>query len=242
MPDHNVDDELSPEEEIEKFIYAISHELRSPLTAVLGMTQILQEDYSEELGQEGKYYLERINVNAKKMEIFFNDLLKFSRVGRLYFPKEKIKVNYLIQDIVKNLSNDKNLRQFDIEYHCELPIVTYDRQALRDIFYNLIENAIIFTPIQRKPKIIVSYTYEQDEHIFSIMDNGIGIDDENTKKIFKLFERLKDIDVIGNGIGLSLIKKIVEYYGGRVWLKSSKGEGSMFYFTVPNMEENTNEI
>jgi len=241
MSNENVVDGLS-QVEIDRFIYSISHELRSPLTAVLGMTRILQEDYGEELGQDGKYYLERINVNAKKMESFFNDLLKFSRVGRIYSPKENINVYMLIQEIVNSLSSDKELREFDVVFEKDLPFVIYERQALRDVFYNLIENAIIFTPRQIKPKITISHNYEHDEHIFSIEDNGIGIERGNTKKIFKLFERLKDIDVIGNGIGLSLVEKIIEYYGGRIWLESVRGEGSIFYFTVPKMEENTNEI
>ncbi|MBN1786024.1 MAG: GHKL domain-containing protein [Candidatus Methanofastidiosa archaeon] len=229
------------DDDLDKFVYMVSHDLRSPLAAIQGMVQLLNEDYRDVLGPEGEYYLERINVNVVKMESLINDLLKLSRVGRFELPNERIDVNSLVHKIV-----NEYLEQYGLDRRVivvdELPSVFYPREALKDVFEYLIDNAFKFLGDQEEPRIRVGFQKKESHHIFFVKDNGIGISQENSEKIFKVFERVRDIDSKGNGMGLTLSKKIVEYYGGKIWVESTKGKGSTFFFTVPVAEAELNEI
>jgi len=242
--DKNTNSERSEMEndDLENFIYTISHDLRSPLTAIQGMTQILMEDYEDLLDKDGRYYLERIDANVKKMESLINDLLKLSRAGRIKSPKEQIESLTMVSKIIDDISKEEGISNWNIAIDKSLPPVVYDRPALNEVFYNIIKNAVIFMGDQREPSIEVGYERQDNCVIFHVRDNGIGIESENIDKIFKVFERVRDIDSKGNGVGLAFVKKIIEHYGGKIWVESSKGHGSTFYFTIPYMEADLSEI
>jgi len=229
-------------DDLERVIYTISHDMRSPLTAIQGMTQILKEDYKDLLDENGSYYIERINANVDKMESLINDLLKLSRAGRITAPKERIDVQVLLNRIIEDISKEEDVSKIRFVVDPNLPSVVYDRLALQEVFYNIILNAVTFMGDQKEPKVEICHKNHENQTEFFVSDNGIGIDNENFDKIFKVFERVRDIDSKGNGIGLPLSKKIIEHHGGKIWVESKKGIGTKFFFTIPYLEAELSEI
>ncbi len=220
--------------ELERFTYTVSHDLRNPLVTIKGFVGMLEKDLRE--GREDKITsdLQRIANAADKMHTLLADLLELSRIGRIMNPPEEASLLEIVNESIETL--DARLRSKNVIVHCslDLPIVYCDRIRLREVFENLIDNAVKYMGDQSNPIIEIGAKIDNGETIFFVKDNGLGIEPQFQKKIFGLFEKLNPTSE-GTGIGLALIKRIIEVHGGRIWVESEGlGKGSTFYFTIPD--------
>lgn len=217
--------------ELESFVYTVSHDLKAPLVSLDGFSSALQKEF-----ERGKHYLERIQANVAHMDGLIRDLLELSRVGRVLGPIEEINVATLLTEIQEELAVELGKARAELVVQEPLPAVRADRSRIRQVFANLIDNAIKFRRDERPLRIEVGCQEERSFYRFHVADNGIGIAPQYHEQIFDPFRKL-DPETEGLGIGLALVKKIVAHHGGRVWVESKEGEGATFYFTLPtNME------
>jgi len=220
-------------QELESFVYTISHDLRAPLVSLDGFSSLLKRESQNQLGEQGQHYLERIRANVAHMNTLVTELLDLSRIGRVVGPEEEIDVGVLLREIEEGLV--LKLEQEGVEFIVQqpLPAVRGDRGRIRQVFANLIENAVKFRSLERRVRIEVGCEEEKGFYRFHVGDNGIGISPQYQEQIFEPFRQL-DSGIEGVGIGLAIVKKIVEHHGGRVWVESEAGKGSTFYFTIPD--------
>ena len=218
--------------DLKQFAYVASHDLQEPLRAIVGFLQLLQSRYMNQLDEKGLHYIDRAVKAGNRMQGLINGLLTLSRVNTQELVPEKINLNELIQGINENLKSayKKNHGQLICS---ELPNLDIDKNQILSLFQNLIVNALKYNE-NKTPIIEISYQDKGDVYCFSVKDNGIGIAPQFHERIFMIFQRLHTRDKYpGTGIGLSLCKKIVERYGGRIWVESEKEKGSIFFFTLP---------
>ncbi|MGZ7068994.1 MAG: ATP-binding protein, partial [Methanobacterium sp.] len=222
-------------EELQQFAYVSSHDLQEPLRTISSFTQLLQRRYKDKLDDDADEFIEYIVDAAKRMQQLINDLLEYSRVTTKEKEFKTVNINEILDIVLSNLKISIDEDNVEIIYD-ELPNVTADELQLVQLFQNLIGNAIKFRKVDEPPKIHI-YCHkdkEKNEYVFNVNDNGIGIEKQYLERIFVIFQRLHTIDVYkGNGIGLSVAKKIVERHGGHMWVESEFGVGSSFYFTLP---------
>jgi signal transduction histidine kinase len=218
--------------ELEAFAYTISHDLKAPLVSLDGFSSALQKEYESQLGKEGKHYLDRIQANVAHMEALITSLLELSRIGRVVGPSEEIDVGPLLREIRDKLA--VGLKEAGAEFSVQgpLPTLRADRGRLHQVFANLIDNAVKFRSAERALQIEVGCRQEGRFYRFHVADNGIGIPPQYHEQIFAPFRKLHP-EIEGMGMGLALVKKIVEHHGGRIWVESEAGKGSTFYFTIP---------
>lgn len=225
--------------ELDEFAYVISHDLKEPLRAIDAFSGFLSKGYGDRLDDDGNKYLRLVRESAVRMKDLIEDLLQLSRVGRGQRQREAVAVESLLEDVKKDLEfaiTDKNV---DLRTQSSLPTITCDPVHIKQVFENLISNAIKYND---KPEPIVEITCRSDNgvHTFSVRDNGPGIAEKFHGKIFRIFQRLvRREDYEGTGIGLTICKKVVELHGGRIWVESSPERGSTFLFTVPKEMEQT---
>ncbi len=219
-------------EELEQFAYVASHDLQEPLRAVTSYTQLLAQRYQGNLDAKADKYINHIVDGASRMQQLINDLLAYSRLGTKAQEFEAADCQAAVQQSLCNLQIAIAEKQAVIT--CELmPTVMADEFQLVQLFQNLIGNAIKFCS-QDVPIIQIAAIIQDDEWLFSVRDNGIGIDSEYADRIFIIFQRLHSRrEYVGTGIGLAMCKRIVERHGGRIWVESLSGEGATFYFTIP---------
>jgi signal transduction histidine kinase len=220
--------------ELEAFSYSVSHDLRTPLRAVDGFSHILLEDYADKLDDEGKRLLTVVRNNTNRMGQLIDDILKFSRTGRVEFSFSEINMEKLANEVFADLhsSAEGNPIQFEIEH---LPPTQGDNAMMRQVFVNLLSNAIKFSSHNPSPKIVVSASVKDDETVYFVKDNGAGFDMKYSEKLFGVFSRLHSVDDFeGTGIGLAIVKRIIARHGGRVWAEGKVGEGATLYFSLPN--------
>jgi PAS domain S-box-containing protein len=218
--------------ELEQFAFVASHDLQEPLRMVTSFLTLIQNKYNNIIDDKGKQYIHFAVDGAKRMRQIILDLLEFSKVGSNNEKLENIDCNILIEDILilnqKNISDKKAIVEFK-----NLPYVNSYRTPLRHIFQNLIENSLKYSKPNVNPIININFEELENEYVFSIEDNGIGISEEYFQRIFIIFQRLHNKDEYsGTGMGLSITKKIVENLGGKIWLESEIDKGTTFYFTV----------
>ena len=218
-------------EELENFVYSVSHDLKAPVISIQGFSSILLTDYLDRLDDMGKRYLSRIQANTQKMQIIINDLLEFSKIGMMPNFMEDLSSRQIIADVLTVLG--PQLKGLKVNVERELPIIHGDRNRLYQVFENLIQNSIKYMGDKESPMIKIGCEEKGEFHEFYVMDNGIGIAPQYHQKIFQIFQRLSDVDVEGTGIGLAAVKKIVETHGGSIRVESEKGKGATFYFTLP---------
>ena len=222
--------------ELESFLYSITHDLKAPVISLYGMAAMLQKKCGEQLGEQGTHYLQRLMSNAGFMEQLITDLLNFSRVGKHEYHMVQLETDTVVRESLDQC--DSRIRQGNIAIvvHSPLPSVVFDRSALCKIFLNLISNAMKFMGDQLRPCIEIGGR-EVDGYVeYYVKDNGIGIDQKYHDKVFKMFQRLKDVTVEGTGIGLAIVKKIVDMAGGRIWFESEVGRGTTFFFRIPKKD------
>ena len=219
--------------ELEEFAYIASHDLREPLRAISGFTQLLKEKYKGKLDEKADEYINYTVKGVSRMDALLSCLLEYSRVNTHRQNLAPVSANDCLDAAIDNLS--KSILETNAEItHDNLPKVEADGRQLTQLFQNLIHNAIKFCD-KKPPKIHIGSRKETKNHLFWVKDNGIGIDKDYHERIFKIFQRLHGQDQYsGQGIGLSICKKIVERHGGKIWLESQVGKGSTFMFTIPS--------
>jgi signal transduction histidine kinase len=221
--------------ELEQFAYVASHDLQEPLRKVTSFCQMLERRYAGQLDERADQYIAFAVDGAKRMQILINDLLAFSRVGRMDREPELLDADDLVGAATANLASGIEETGADVVVDGDLPTVHGERSLLTLLFQNLIGNGIKFHG-EETPRVRISAEREEDGfYRFTVADNGIGIDPEYSERIFIIFQRLHTKDAYaGTGIGLAMCRKVVEHHGGRIWLEPSQnGAGSTFRFTLP---------
>ena len=218
--------------ELEQFAYVASHDLQEPLRMITSYLQLLQRRYQGKLDEKADKYIYFAVDGAARMQVLINDLLEFSRVATRAREPEPTDSEFILNQVLSNLELFIKENKATVS-HDPLPEVMADSTQLAQVFQNLIANGIKFHS-EEAPKIHISAEKKAREWVFSVQDNGIGIDPQYSEKIFEVFKRLhKKEEYPGTGIGLAVCKKIVERHGGRIWVESELGKGSTFYFTLP---------
>ncbi len=222
--------------ELEAFSYSVSHDLRTPLRAIDGFSHILLEDYNDKLDDEGKRLLNVVRDNTSKMGQLIDDILKFSRAGRLELIPVEIDMEKMAREVFEELQPVVDASKLQLEIG-PLPHASGDRAMMRQVFVNLLSNAIKFSR-QREPAVIkVGASIEGGEAVYFVKDNGAGFDMQFADKLFGVFQRLHGVtEFEGTGIGLAIVKRIVARHGGRVWAEGKVNEGATFYFALPIKE------
>jgi light-regulated signal transduction histidine kinase (bacteriophytochrome) len=220
-------------EELEQFAYVASHDLQEPLRKVASFTQMLERRYKGQLDERADRYIGFAVDGAKRMQELINDLLEFSRVGRLTRAHEPVDCNELVEQACARLATVIEESGADVSAG-PLPVVTGDPVLLTAVFQNLIANAVKFRG-EAPPRVRFEAERDGDFWRFTCTDNGIGVEDEYSERIFVIFQRLHTRDTYeGTGIGLAMCRKIVEYHGGRISLApAAPGRGAQFVFTLP---------
>lgn len=223
--------------ELEQFAYVISHALREPLRMITNFSQLLDKKYKSHLDAAADKYLHYIVDGVARMDNLTTDLLSYSRVGRESISNASLNLNAVINNALKNLTAaiDESHAQIIVD---PLPQIHGDHLLLLQLFQNLLSNALKFRRPNTAPVIKVSAMQHDGEIIFSVADNGIGIDTANAERIFVIFQRLHSrSEYPGTGIGLAICKKIVEQHGGRIWIESHPEHGTTFFFTLAKSHE-----
>jgi signal transduction histidine kinase len=217
--------------ELERFTYTVSHDLKSPLITIRGFLGYLLADAEkgdlERLESDAK----RITDATNRMQRLLDDLLELSRVGRLTHPPEDVSFGQIVQEALTIVEGRLAARRVQVQVEPRLPTVHVDRVRMVEVIQNLLDNAVKFMGEQAAPTIQIGMKIVGGEQAFFVADNGIGIESKYHEKIFGLFERLNP-NVDGTGVGLALVKRIIELHGGKIWLESALGKGTTFYFTL----------
>jgi len=214
-------------DELQEYAHVVSHDLKSPLRSINALVSWIKEDNEGKLDTITKDNLELIEITLEKMEQLISDVLKYSSVTRVEQIYEDVHTQEVLKDILDLIHLPDHVF---IKIDEDLPVLKADRVRIQQLFQNLISNAIRYCD-KEKGRIQITYTELEGHHKFAVIDNGMGIKKKYHKKIFKIFQSLNK-DKGSTGIGLSIVKKIVEMYGGTIWLESQEGEGSNFYFTI----------
>ena len=218
--------------EIESFSYSISHDLRAPLRAINGYSRIIGEDYNETLDDEGKRLLNNIQSNVRGMGTLIDDLLAFSRLGRKEVQKTTVDNTSMVTAVLKEIdSTDRCAAEIKIQ---PLPSSYADHSLLRQVWINLISNAIKYSSKKEAPVIEIGSTDTENNTTFYVKDNGAGFNMQYANKLFGVFQRLHSpSEFEGTGIGLAIVQRIITKHGGRVWAEGIVDEGAIFYFSLP---------
>ena len=220
-------------EELEAFSYSVSHDLRAPLRGIVGFTAILEEDYTSKLDEEAKRITGVIKHNTLKMGNLIDDLLLFSRMGRQQIEKTTIDSNEMVEYIIADLDQKAGSGNIQWVIH-PLHAVSGDLAAMRQVWFNLIANAVKYSGTKQHPRIEISSLAAENQLVFMVKDNGVGFDQKYAHKLFKVFQRLHAADEFdGTGVGLAIVEKIINKHGGRVWAEAVLNEGAAFYFSLP---------
>ncbi|MCX8156229.1 MAG: PAS domain S-box protein [Verrucomicrobiae bacterium] len=219
-------------EEMERFIYTVSHDLKSPLVTIKGfageLLRALEERRYEHLAED----LQRVMAATDKMSELLNDLLELSRVGRVLYPPTEVPLAQVAREALNLLESPVREKRVEVLIQPDLPVVQGDRRRLFEVYLNLLENAVKFMGPQLRPRILVGWQSHNGEPVFFVEDNGIGVPRPYQETIFGLFNKL-DQDSPGTGLGLAIVRRIIEMHGGRIWVESEgRGHGSRFCFTL----------
>jgi len=226
--------------ELEEFAYITSHDLQEPLRMVGSFLQLLQQRYKDKLDKEANEYIHYAVDGASRMKRLISDLLNYSRTNKEWLI-EQVDISETIQEALKNLRASINECGAIIEFE-NMPTLRVDRSQMLQLFQNLIGNAIKFRKEGGQPFIKITAAKQDTEWLFSVEDNGIGIDQQYSEKVFVIFRKLHNQTKFeGTGIGLSIAKKIVERHGGRIWFESEPGKGTKFYFTLQSVNNETDQ-
>lgn len=218
--------------ELESFAYTVSHDLRAPLRAIDGFTNILKEDYYKHFDEKGKKVCKTISDNALKMGHLIDDLLAFSRIGRNEMNYLTINTKQMVETIIQDNFLNGQTGKYQIIIN-DLPIIKGDRSMIKQVWINLISNAIKFSSKKEFPKIEIGFNENEIDFIFFISDNGSGFDTKYSDKLFGVFQRLHSAtEFEGTGVGLAIVQRIINRHGGKIWADSEPDKGSVFYFTI----------
>jgi PAS domain S-box-containing protein len=223
--------------ELERFTYTVSHDLKSPLVTITGFLGYLEKDaIAGDIGRV-RSSVSRITVAAQKMQELLNDLLELSRIGRVINSPESLSFSDIIIESLERVQGQLDAKKIVVKVQADLPSVYGDRVRLVEVVQNLIDNAAKFSDMNQNPviEIGIEETIQEGQVTFFVRDHGIGIQPEFQERIFGLFNKL-DHNAEGTGIGLTLVKRIIEVHGGKIWVESEPGKGATFYFTLPSSQ------
>ncbi len=227
-------------EELDSFVYRVSHDLKSPIVTIDGFVGALREDFGDVLSEGGEKYLRYISDAARKMELLIKDLLDLSRIDRVTRKKTEFPFARFVKDTIKALQPQIKARGIVVNIQEDLPVVYGERRRLGRAVDNLLTNAIKYIGKENpSPRIDVGVEEQDGPKVFFVRDNGIGIEKRDFDKIFQVFQRLPSAIKQageGTGVGLTIVKRIIEHHGGKIWLVSEPGKGSTFYFTLKDKE------
>ena len=223
--------------ELEAFSYSVSHDLRAPLRAVSGFTGILKEDYSKQLGEEGGRLVNIICDEARRMGQLIDDLLAFSRIGRRNLNLAAMDMGVLAQTVFDECLAQAADRDIQLTLH-PLPPAEGDAPMIRQVWVNLISNAIKYTRPRKTAVVEIGGRVEGVERLYYVKDNGVGFDMKYVDKLFGVFQRLHgETEFEGTGVGLAIVQRVIHRHGGRIWAEAVPNEGAVFYFTLPVRKE-----
>ena len=218
--------------ELDAFSYSISHDLRAPLRALDGFSQILLTQYEALLPAEARKYLQRVRDNTVQMGQLIDDLLRFARLGRQPLVKQLVPTGALVEQVLRDARQQVAGRSISVSVG-DLPPVWGDAALLKQVFINLIDNAIKYTRLRDDAAVEIGSRKIGDEQVFVIRDNGVGFDMQYADKLFDVFQRLhRAEDFAGTGVGLAIVQRIVQRHGGRIWAEAAVDRGATFYFTT----------
>jgi light-regulated signal transduction histidine kinase (bacteriophytochrome) len=249
--------------ELEAFSYSVSHDLRAPLRHIVGFSKMLIEEYGTTLDPTAKHYLDRIESGTQKMGLLVDELLNLARMGRQALNRQPTKLNSMVAEVIAMLQPESEGRQVEWVV-ADLPAVACDPILIKQVFQNLLANALKFTRSPGRvdgaragtplpppgtlapPRAVIEVNYKEEDGqpVFMVRDNGIGFDMKYVDKLFGVFQRLhRAEDFEGTGIGLATVQRIVQKHGGRVWAEGEPGKGATFYFTLgAGMQADTKRI
>jgi PAS domain S-box-containing protein len=219
--------------ELESFSYSVSHDLRGPIRAIDGFSHMLLEDYGEHLDDEGRQSFEYIFSSIKRIDETLDGLLRLARAGSQEIEFAEFDLGQLVAGVIEELKHDVGER--DIEFRVgELDPASCDAALVRQVFSNLLANAVKFTRENDRAIIEVLADERDGERVYIVRDNGVGFEEEQAERMFGVFQRLHGSDRFeGSGVGLAIVQRIVIRHGGRIWAEGARGEGAAFYFTLP---------
>jgi PAS domain S-box-containing protein len=221
--------------ELEHTLQAVSHDLRSPLVALLGFTRLVREDYGEILGEKGQHFMQRIEQAAQTMETLIHDLLELSRIDPAEVDKSVVDPCEVMRQLQSELKPRLDATGTRLEVPADLPLLHCDRTRLYQVLSNLVGNAVEHMGAVDAPTITLSIATGATEHRLSVLDNGRGIPPELHDRVFEIFQSFapRSDERRRTGVGLAIVKKIAETHGGRVWVESAPGRGAAFHMTLP---------
>lgn len=229
--------------ELDSFVYRASHDLKAPLISIGGLSAVLLSGYRDKLGQEGRNYLESIKDSAEKMEHLIMDLLELSKIGQTVRRFKDTNVSRTIEGAIANLRALLDSSKIKVIIAENLPNIHCDEGRIEQVFTNLISNSIKYMGSAREPKIEIGFKdKEGDFYELYVADNGIGIEKEDQGIIFDIFQRVGETNTEGTGVGLAIVKKIIESHGGTIWVDSEKNKGATFSFTLPKPGFKTKDL
>jgi signal transduction histidine kinase len=221
--------------ELDDFAYIASHDLKEPLRGIHNFASFLLEDYADKLDEEGRAKLETLTRLTRRMELLIDSLLHFSRLGRVDLAIDRVDLNEVVADVLDGLGITLKQDRIEVRIPRPLPTVRADRARVGEIFHNLVVNAMKYNDKETK-WIEIGYLDPEGGHppVFYVRDNGIGIQEKHFDAVFRIFKRLHSRDKYGGGTGagLTIVKKIIERHSGKIWVESTYGEGTTFYFTL----------
>jgi signal transduction histidine kinase len=219
--------------ELDAFGYSVSHDLKAPLVTIHGMCEMLLEDEGERLSEDGRRLLTRIDANARHMTELIGDLLDLSKVDREEQTPEAVPVQPVVETVLERLGEQIRSRGVEIDVQADTTVWGI-RVHLEQVFANLVSNAVKYIGSTETPRVEIRAEDADGGFVeFSVRDNGIGIAPEHHARVFELFQRLRDVKAEGTGVGLALVKKMVDTAGGQIWVESTPGQGATFRFTWP---------
>jgi signal transduction histidine kinase len=222
--------------ELDTFVYTVSHDLKAPLVTLQGMADLLGESCERDLDEQGRHYVTRIKANAQQMERLVQDLLALSRIGREGREPEAVGLDDVVDELLMEGGERIRARGVTVTRH-ELPTLWGVRTQIEQVVSNLLGNAIKYLGDTPAPVVEIGAKDGGGEMVECyVKDNGIGIDPAYHEKVFEIFQRLQETEAEGTGVGLAIVKKIIEGAGGRIWVESAKGQGAAFRFTWPRAE------
>ncbi len=220
-------------EDLKQFAYAASHDLQEPLRTVAGYTDLLVRQYADRLDADAHTYISFTQDAVRRMQMLIQDLLDYSQLQTTTLSATMaIDAKSVVQLALANLKNSIDETGATVLYE-ELPVIRADYGQMAQVFQNLIGNAIKYRKPGDSPRVEISAATDNGGWVFCVRDNGVGFDQKNAEKIFGIFKRLHGREIPGTGIGLAMVKKIVERHGGQIWAESDPGKGAAFFFRLP---------
>jgi two-component system sensor kinase FixL len=223
----------SVNKELKDFAYVVSHDLKAPLRGIKTLADWMVTDYADKLDEDGREQVNLISSRVSRMHNLIDGVLQYSRIGRVKEKHIKINLNELVPEVIDTIVPPENI---EITVEDKLPVVELEETRIIQVFQNLLSNAVKYMD-KPQGRITIGCVRENGFWKFSVNDNGPGIEEAHYEKIFQIFQTLSPRDEVeSTGVGLSVVKKIVEMYGGKIWVESKPGEGSTFFFTLPGQE------